>query len=232
TSQATTTTHSYSPTPTGGPNADCLTIKQAFPTVQFNIDCYNVSPNQTYPVTKTNYRRARRDVRMQLAGSISPLLGNLDQMQILDLSENQLTGSIPPELALCSRLSSISLFNNELTGAVPPTLLSVLSNNAAVIQFGVNCLDNETNQKATCTKKQMGDNCLPVSLDTRYMDFKYKPLWEALATSSYDLNAFDKIAASSDNFAVGEYLFQAFRKYAKELIWCMLHHPEYVYKSV
>ncbi|KAI9344093.1 hypothetical protein BDR26DRAFT_227813 [Obelidium mucronatum] len=100
---ATKSSSSVIPTTTSGPNQDCLTIKASFPTVQFNIDCNNVSPNGTYPVSKADVRRrqlARRMTstfiqfesnriihvilpRMQLAGSISPLLGNLEQMKIL-----------------------------------------------------------------------------------------------------------------------------------------------------
>ncbi|KAJ3017705.1 UNVERIFIED_CONTAM: hypothetical protein HDU68_011504 [Siphonaria sp. JEL0065] len=231
------------------PNADCLTIKEAFPTVQFNIDCYNVSPNETYPVSKTNYRRSRRVSNdyiqfqnsriihvilpnLQLAGSISPLLGNLGQMQILDLSENQLTGSIPVELTQLAYLTAISLQNNQLVGVAPAGLLELLENNGAAINFGTNCLDNADNQKSSCKTKKKGDGCLAVSLDTRYTAPRYKPLWNALDASDYDMEAFDRIVVSSDNFAIGEYYFHAFRKYVVELMWCMERHPEYVYDKI
>ncbi|KAI9344096.1 hypothetical protein BDR26DRAFT_228061 [Obelidium mucronatum] len=166
--------------------------------------------------------------RMQLAGSISPLLGNLEQMKILDLSENQLTGSIPPELAKCQALKTVVLEKNELSGVVPPQLLTILAANGAKVNFGVNCLDNAVNQKSSCKKK--ADHCLAVSLDTRYTtDAKFQPLWDALASVERDLNAFDRLAEISGNFAVGEYWFSAFRKYVTELEWCVLHHPELVY---
>ena len=45
----------------------------------------------------------------QLTGSIPPALGNLSQLERLDLSFNQLTGTIPAELGNLSRLESLSL---------------------------------------------------------------------------------------------------------------------------
>ncbi|KAI9344697.1 hypothetical protein BDR26DRAFT_932726 [Obelidium mucronatum] len=249
TAPTTTTTGAITST-TSTPNLDCLTIKEAFPQVRFDVDCSNVEPNSTYIATKPVYRRRRAALRqrqvndyiqfknsqiihvilpnMDLAGSISPVLGNLEGMVILDLSGNKLSGSIPEELAKCVQLTKVSLENNQLVGSVPAALTLILVSNKAVVNLGTNCLENYSNQKSSCKYK---DKCLQVSLDTRYMQPQYKPLWDALAIVQNDMRAFDRLAESSGNFAFGEYMFQGFRKYAAKLVWCFAHHPEFAYQG-
>ncbi|KAI9327680.1 hypothetical protein BDR26DRAFT_923785 [Obelidium mucronatum] len=246
----TTTTGTITST-TSTPNLDCLTIKEAFPQVQFDVDCSNVEPNSTYVATKPVYRRRRAALQqrqvndyiqfqnsriihvilpnMDLAGSISPVLGNLEGMVILDLSGNKLSGSIPEELAKCAQLEKVSLENNQLVGSVPAALTLILVSNKAIVNLGTNCLENHSNQKSSCKHKE--DRCLQVSLDTRYMQPQYKPLWNALAAVQNDLRAFDRLAEASGNFAFGEYMFQGFRKFAAELAWCIVHHPEFAYQG-
>ncbi|KAI9343112.1 hypothetical protein BDR26DRAFT_858569 [Obelidium mucronatum] len=245
-------------TTAAGPNEDCLTIKQAFTAIQFNIDCYNVPENLKYMVSKTALARRmnrrsgtlrQRSVKtyiqfqnsrivevvlpnMELAGPISPLLGNLGKLSTLDLSGNQFSGVIPEELSRCNLLQSVSLENNQLTGHVPATLLVVLSNNKATVEFGTNCLENRTKQRKSCKNQPKEDNCFHVALNTRYTGSEYRRLWDALALSNMDMKAFDKLSQESDNFSFGEYMFQGFRKYAAELVWCMQHHPEYSYRTV
>ncbi|KAG2583101.1 hypothetical protein PVAP13_6KG148842 [Panicum virgatum] len=67
-----------------------------------------------------------------LVGTLSPHLGNLTQLNLLDLSHNKLEGEIPPSLAGCSVLCHLNLSGNFLSGAVPPAMghlsrLAVLS---------------------------------------------------------------------------------------------------------
>ncbi|KAF7099910.1 hypothetical protein CFC21_101491 [Triticum aestivum] len=52
-------------------------------------------------------------------GVVSPALGRLSFLTVLDLSSNALAGEIPEEIAALSRLTQLSLTNNLLEGAIP-----------------------------------------------------------------------------------------------------------------
>ena len=58
----------------------------------------------------------------QLSGPIPPDLGNLSSLEDLNLSWNQLTGPIPPELGNLSNLENLNISYNQLSGAIPPKL--------------------------------------------------------------------------------------------------------------
>ena len=55
----------------------------------------------------------------QLAGEIPTELGNLINLEELDLADNQLTGTIPLELGRLSDLIELTLSDNQLTGTIP-----------------------------------------------------------------------------------------------------------------
>ena len=61
-------------------------------------------------------------ITYQLRGEIPPELGNLVNLQDLNLSGNQLTGEIPPELGNLVNLGGFNLYNNQLTGTIPQEL--------------------------------------------------------------------------------------------------------------
>ncbi|KAM0833183.1 hypothetical protein ACQ4PT_064424 [Festuca glaucescens] len=65
----------------------------------------------------------------KLSGHIPPLLGNLHNLKILDLRDNALQGNIPDALTNCSSLIALDLSRNLLVGEIPRKvgLLSVLS---------------------------------------------------------------------------------------------------------
>ena len=60
--------------------------------------------------------------RNQLSGSIPSELGNLTNLQYLVLGPNQLSGSIPSELGNLTNLISLVLVSNQLSGSIPSEL--------------------------------------------------------------------------------------------------------------
>ena len=58
----------------------------------------------------------------QLSGSIPAELGNLTNLQQLDLGSNQLSGSIPAELGNLTNLQQLGLYYNQLSGTIPSSL--------------------------------------------------------------------------------------------------------------
>ncbi|XP_071741808.1 probable LRR receptor-like serine/threonine-protein kinase At1g06840 isoform X2 [Rutidosis leptorrhynchoides] len=59
---------------------------------------------------------------MNLAGTLSPALGRLSYLQILDVMWNNITGSIPKEIGELTNLVLLLLNGNELTGSLPSEL--------------------------------------------------------------------------------------------------------------
>ena len=58
----------------------------------------------------------------QLTGAIPSELGNLANLEGLDLASNRLTGAIPSELGNLPNLTDLNLASNQLTGAIPSEL--------------------------------------------------------------------------------------------------------------
>ena len=65
---------------------------------------------------------AQRPIPHGLSGSIPPELGNLANMDYLELGLNNLTGPIPPELGNLASLTELYLWGNNLTGPIAPEL--------------------------------------------------------------------------------------------------------------
>ncbi|KAG9136828.1 hypothetical protein Leryth_004583 [Lithospermum erythrorhizon] len=59
---------------------------------------------------------------MGLSGTIVPELGQLVNLQYLELYGNNLTGHIPPQLGNLTNLVSLDLYQNRLVGPIPATL--------------------------------------------------------------------------------------------------------------
>ncbi|CAM6124468.1 unnamed protein product [Calypogeia fissa] len=57
-----------------------------------------------------------------LAGTISPSVGKLQNLRILDMSDNNVTGAIPAEIGGCESLRVIDLSYNSLIGEIPLSL--------------------------------------------------------------------------------------------------------------
>ncbi|XP_037472751.1 probable LRR receptor-like serine/threonine-protein kinase At3g47570 [Triticum dicoccoides] len=59
---------------------------------------------------------------LSLSGTVSPFLGNLSRLRVLDLFKNKLEGQIPPSLGNCFALRRLNLSFNSLSGAIPPAM--------------------------------------------------------------------------------------------------------------
>ncbi|XP_050387347.1 probable LRR receptor-like serine/threonine-protein kinase At3g47570 [Argentina anserina] len=57
-----------------------------------------------------------------LVGSISPHIGNLSFLRVLDLQNNSFTHQIPPQIGNLHRLQVLGLNNNSLSGTIPPNI--------------------------------------------------------------------------------------------------------------
>ncbi|KAF8020581.1 hypothetical protein BT93_G1116 [Corymbia citriodora subsp. variegata] len=57
-----------------------------------------------------------------LSGTLSPSIGNLTNLQIMLLQNNNITGPLPPELGRLSKLRTLDLSNNFFTGEIPSSL--------------------------------------------------------------------------------------------------------------
>ncbi|KAF5189132.1 Leucine-rich repeat receptor-like protein kinase pxc2 [Thalictrum thalictroides] len=58
-------------------------------------------------------------------GKINPKLASLNNLRVIDLSENSLSGSIPDEFfRQCGNLRAVSFAKNKLSGEIPPSLSS------------------------------------------------------------------------------------------------------------
>ncbi|XP_026389281.1 putative receptor-like protein kinase At3g47110 [Papaver somniferum] len=64
---------------------------------------------------------------MSLGGSISPFIGNLSFLQVLDLTENEFIGELPQEIGQLSRLKTFSISLNNISGTIPPQLYNISS---------------------------------------------------------------------------------------------------------
>ncbi|KAK7343630.1 hypothetical protein VNO77_12528 [Canavalia gladiata] len=59
---------------------------------------------------------------LNLAGEISPAIGDLRNLQTIDLQGNKLTGQIPDEIGNCAALFHLDLADNQLYGDIPFSL--------------------------------------------------------------------------------------------------------------
>ncbi|KAL0328957.1 UNVERIFIED_CONTAM: LRR receptor-like serine/threonine-protein kinase FLS2 [Sesamum calycinum] len=58
----------------------------------------------------------------QLSGKVPPEIGNMSNLEILQLHVNLLSGEIPPELGYCRKLVRLNIFSNHFTGSIPSEL--------------------------------------------------------------------------------------------------------------
>nr|CAB3472186.1 unnamed protein product [Digitaria exilis] len=84
-------------------------------------------------------RHRRRVVALRLpahglAGVLSPAIGNLSFLRVLDLSYNSLAGEIPSAIGRLHRLRSLNLSSNSFTGELPTNLTSCAALEVMMLQ--------------------------------------------------------------------------------------------------
>eukprot|EP00258_Populus_trichocarpa_P023642 XP_024439661.1 probable LRR receptor-like serine/threonine-protein kinase At1g06840 isoform X2 [Populus trichocarpa] len=79
--------------------------------------CFNTTKEDAYL-----HVRELQLLNMNLSGTLSPSLGLLSYMEILDFMWNSITGSIPPEIGNIKSLELLLLNGNQLTGPLPEEL--------------------------------------------------------------------------------------------------------------
>ncbi|XP_061943557.1 probable LRR receptor-like serine/threonine-protein kinase At1g06840 [Populus nigra] len=79
--------------------------------------CFNKTEEDGY-----QHVRELQLLNMNLSGTLSPSLGRLSYMEILDFMWNNITGSIPPEIGNITSLVLLLLNGNQLTGPLPEEL--------------------------------------------------------------------------------------------------------------
>ncbi|KAB2084263.1 hypothetical protein ES319_A05G323300v1 [Gossypium barbadense] len=57
-----------------------------------------------------------------LSGNLAPTIGNLTNLQLVNLQNNNISGNIPSELGKLSKLKTLDLSNNRFNGQIPGTL--------------------------------------------------------------------------------------------------------------
>ncbi|KAL5717429.1 hypothetical protein ACHQM5_010431 [Ranunculus cassubicifolius] len=82
---------------------------------------YHVTCNSDNSVTRVDLGNAG------LSGTLTPSLGQLANLQYLNLYSNNITGVIPTELGKLTILISLDVANNHLSGTIPSSLSNLRS---------------------------------------------------------------------------------------------------------
>ncbi|KAM7259817.1 hypothetical protein ACFE04_015558 [Oxalis oulophora] len=103
-----------------------LEIKKSFRDVDNVLYDWTISPSSDFCVWRgitcddVNFNVVALNLsNMNLAGEISPAIGNLKALITLDFKGNRLSGQIPDEIGDCSSLESLDLSLNDISGDIP-----------------------------------------------------------------------------------------------------------------
>ncbi|MBA0799551.1 hypothetical protein Gohar_010062, partial [Gossypium harknessii] len=69
-----------------------------------------------------------------LNGNITPQIGALSELQILNLSSNSLTGELPSSLGNLTQLAVLDLSNNRLVGPIPSSVNNLTNLSSLFLQ--------------------------------------------------------------------------------------------------
>ena len=123
-------------------------------------------------------------------GEIPPEIGNLTNLIVLRLYDNQFTGEIPSEIGYLTNLERLKLHTNQLTGSIPETLcdLSNLTWSSEDSSYTVSTLfDNQLCPPyPSCIEEYVGDQdtsgCGQVSIIDETLPMTYTMLIQIHST--------------------------------------------------
>lgn len=149
-----------------------LEFKRGIASDQFGeLSSWNDSTNFCNWRGVTCGRRHKRVTKLdlhglRLRGSVSPHIGNLSFLRLIELSNNSFSGEIPPEVGRLFRLQYLYLANNTFTGEIPAQLSNC--SELREIDFGRNRLlgriPSELGSLANLELLQLGANNLTGSI--------------------------------------------------------------------
>ena len=131
---------------------------------------YGVTTHYGGPVTKLILEAN------DLSGELPPELGNLANLETLNLSYNDLSGAIPPELGSLPNLTRLYLVNNQLSGEIPSELGNLASLTALLLNENqlAGEIPAELGNLSNLTRLYLADNqltgCIPVGLPSLNAD--------------------------------------------------------------
>ncbi|CAM0947497.1 unnamed protein product [Alopecurus aequalis] len=136
--------------------------KHAERIVELNLNSFGLAGGISPLIGNLSYLRVLDLGSNQLVGQITPDLGNLLTLQVLNLSINSLQGAIPATLARCTNLMILSLTVNELRGEIPAELGSL--RNLSYLNLRTNHLSgnipSSLGNLSSLTKLNLGNNSL------------------------------------------------------------------------
>ena len=123
--------------------------------------------------TGTEYVVRLNMYESEMSGKIPPELGDLSNLEILELDGNALSGGIPPELGNLSNLVTLSIQNGRLAGGIPPEIgglsnLEVLELDGNQLTGGIPPeLGNLSNLKSLTLEGNRLSGCVPAALEAQ-----------------------------------------------------------------
>ena len=157
-------------------------------------------------------QEAGAEILHGLTGEIPPELGNLGNLQTLQLYANGLTGPIPPELGNLGNLRFLDLRENSLTGPIPPELGNL--GNLEGLRIGGNALrgrippelGNLANLRQLLLRRNALTGPIPPQLgnlgNLRWLDIAWNALTGPIPQSFLQLHALSTFHFLGDNEGV------------------------------